>query len=194
MSRKTRAMTHANRSLWRASGRSRAAVSSMAAALSQSVPHTSRPRYGVLPVAVGLRDGRPALAARSPGARQPPALPGRGHRGEPADPPPCLLFVDYPGRHDFEYDIAENRQGLLHRALTVGELRKATEHLDDTAAIRIGATADGALPANLNEVQAVAEGAVARRLDGGGQDPALVLLIGLNTMAADQEGGTGFKR
>ncbi|MEV5731419.1 hypothetical protein AB0N50_37680 [Streptomyces pharetrae] len=81
----------------------------------------------------------------------------------------------------FEFDRATDRQGRLHRALTVGDLRKAIEGLDDDTAIRVGAVAAGVLPdlefAAL--LQTVSGGGVARLAPGGGVDPALVLLIGL---------------
>lgn len=97
---------------------------------------------------------------------------------------PCLLFADHPAGHDFEYEVAQNHLGLLHRALTVGDLRKVMEHLDDATAIRIGATGSGVLPDTPYEVllQATGEGATPSRLLGGAA-PALVLLIGLNSMA-----------
>ncbi|MGK5628126.1 hypothetical protein [Streptomyces sp. URMC 123] len=78
--------------------------------------------------------------------------------------------------------MAANRQGLLHRALTVGDLRKAMEHLDDDMAVRVGAVTTGVLPDVGIEVllQAVAEGGV--EAPGRGVDPALVLLIGLHSV------------
>ncbi|MFI0915314.1 hypothetical protein [Streptomyces abikoensis] len=112
-----------------------------------------------------------------PGARELAKLdlcPVRDIPGDLTDPAPCLLFDGHPGRHDFEYGIAENSQGLLHRSLTVGDLRKAIEGLDDTVAIRVGATAHGVLPTTDHEalLQAVADGAVPST--EGGRTPALV--------------------
>ncbi|MFI5808354.1 hypothetical protein [Streptomyces sp. NPDC051561] len=98
---------------------------------------------------------------------------------------PCTLFEGHAGGHDFEYGLDANRSGLLHRALTVGDLRKALEGLDDSAAIRVGAVSDGVLPATGTEalLQAVADGAASRA------EGALVLLIGLNTMAPGDRTG-----
>ncbi|MGK5627979.1 hypothetical protein [Streptomyces sp. URMC 123] len=93
-----------------------------------------------------------------------------------------MLFAGHDARHTFEYGMAANRQGLRHRALTVGDLRKAMEHLDDGAAVRVGAVTTGVLPDLGFEVllQAVAEGGV--EAPGGRVDSTLVLLIGLNSV------------
>jgi hypothetical protein len=119
-----------------------------------------------------------------PGARELvnlPPCPARDTEHALEDPTPCLLFDGHDAHHTFEFDRATNRQGLLHRALTVGDLRKAIEGLDDDTAIRVGAVAAGVLPdlefAAL--LQTVSGGGVARLAPGGGVDPALVLLISL---------------
>ncbi|MFJ3306919.1 hypothetical protein ACIPSA_28100 [Streptomyces sp. NPDC086549] len=54
----------------------------------------------------------------------------------PDAPTPCLLLAAHPARHTFEYGTAVIRKGLLHRALTVSDLRKAMEHLGDSAPMR----------------------------------------------------------
>ncbi|MFK0016288.1 hypothetical protein [Streptomyces sp. NPDC091027] len=73
--------------------------------------------------------------------------------------------------------------------MTVGELRKAMEHLDDDTAVRIGAVANGVLTVSDFEVllQAVAEGALPYLGSGGVVDPALVLLLGHNSMHPSAE-------
>ncbi|MFD3471248.1 hypothetical protein ACFWWM_33820 [Streptomyces sp. NPDC058682] len=73
---------------------------------------------------------------------------------------------------------------MLHRALSVGDLRKAMEHLDDDTAIRIGEVTSGVLVPSDFEVllQAAAEGALPYTTAGGTVDSALVLLLGLNSM------------
>ncbi|MGW6877109.1 hypothetical protein ACWGF3_13335 [Streptomyces xanthophaeus] len=129
-----------------------------------------------------------------PGARELIALPGctaRDTENIPSDPEPCLLFADHPSRHTYEFDyrIRRDGQGVLHRALTVGDLRKAMEHLDDDTAIRIGAVTNGVLIPSDFEVllQAVAEAALPYTTSGGVVDPALVLLLGLNSMHPSAE-------
>ncbi|MFE7427928.1 hypothetical protein [Streptomyces sp. NPDC057545] len=122
-----------------------------------------------------------------PGARElvnlPPCI-ARDTEHAPDDPTPCLLFDGHDGRHTFEFGMASDRQGLLHRALTVGDLRKAIEGLDDDTAVRVGAVATGVLPDLEFEalLQAVGEGGVDRLAPGGGVGPALVLLIGLGSV------------
>ncbi|MFS4103144.1 hypothetical protein [Streptomyces sp. PD-S100-1] len=96
------------------------------------------------------------------------------------DPTPCLLFAGHDARHTFEFDMATNRQGLLHRALTVSDLRSAIEGLDDGTAVRIGAVATAfcATSSSRGCSRRVGEGGVERLAPGGGVDLALVLLIG----------------
>ncbi|MFJ5212857.1 hypothetical protein [Streptomyces nigra] len=103
---------------------------------------------------------------------------------EPADPPPCLLFDGHDTRHSFESGMTRNRAGLLHRALTVGDLRRAIENLDDDTAVRIGAVTTGALPDLPFEalLQDVVDGGADNPASRAGIDPALILLIGLDSM------------
>lgn len=129
-----------------------------------------------------------------PGSRELITLPGctmRDTESTPADPQPCLLFTDHASPHTFEFDyrIRQDRQGLLHRALTVGDLSKAIADLDDDTAIRIGAVTTGVLADVDFDVLllAVAEATLPYTSAGGQVDPALVLLIGLNCMHPSAE-------
>ncbi|WP_331726503.1 hypothetical protein OG592_43975 (plasmid) [Streptomyces avidinii] len=128
------------------------------------------------------------------GARELITLPGctaRDTENIPSDPEPCLLYADHAGPHTYEFDykIRRDGQGVLHRALTVGDLRKAMADLDDDTAIRIGAVTTGVLADVDYEVllQAAAEAALPYTSAGGEVDPALVLLIGLNSMHPSAE-------
>lgn len=111
--------------------------------------------------------------------------PARRRRCGGADrPTPCLLFADHPARHAFEYDMAEDRQGLLHRAdrrrPAQGRGASGRRRGRPDRCHRRWCPAGHQLRGLL---QAAAEGSVARRLPGGGVDPALALLIGLNSMS-----------
>lgn len=118
-----------------------------------------------------------------PGARELVILAGctaRDTENIPSDPEPCLLHADHVGRHTFEFDYRDCREGEGHRALTVGDLRKAIQHLDDDTAVRIGAvTANIFTPSDFEVLlQAAVEGTLPYTTASGAVDPALILLLG----------------
>jgi hypothetical protein len=100
------------------------------------------------------------------------------------EPEPCTLPEGHIGRHSFDFSIPEDRFGPRHPALTVGELRRALEDLDDDTPIRIGATGEGILP---EDIECLLAGTALGRVRAMSPDSAymmprdaLVLLAGLS--------------
>ncbi|ONK09298.1 hypothetical protein STBA_71530 [Streptomyces sp. MP131-18] len=108
---------------------------------------------------------------------------------------PCTLPRDHEGRHSYEFDIPKGSPGQ-HPALTVGELRRALEGLQDDTPIRIGAVTAGVLVQGDVECLLAGTDLGSVRAEGAsgefaGFRNALVLLAGLGPFPAPSEAGDG---